>query len=153
MLLARLSFGVHLIPLETQVVLISCVKLKRTSPCAAGEMYISPLFGKMLAYANSLRPRRIYILSAKYGLLDLKTIIEPYEQTLNKMRSSARVAWAQGVLAGLNEQIDLDRDHIVFLAGLRYRELLLPHIRHYSVPMEGMSFGRQLKWLAEHNHV
>lgn len=142
-----------MLPLETQVVLISCVKSKRTSPCAASEMYISPLFGKMLAYAKSLRPRRIFILSAKYGLLDLKTVIEPYEQTLNKMRSSARAAWAQGVLAGLNEQIDLDRDHIVVLAGLRYRELLLSHIRHYSVPMEGMSFGRQLKWLAEKNHV
>jgi hypothetical protein len=129
------------------------VKLKRTSPCAAGEMYISPLFGKMLAYANSLKPRSIYILSAKYGLLDLKTVIEPYEQTLNKMLLSERTAWAQGVLAGLREQIDLDRDHIVFLAGLRYRELLLPHIRNYFVPMEGMSFGRQLKWLAEQNHV
>ena len=116
-------------------------------------MYVSPLFGKMLAYAKSLRPRRIFVLSAKYGLLDLETVIEPYELTLNKMRSSARAAWAQGVLAGLEKQIDLDRDQIAFLAGLRYRELLLPHIQHYSVPMEGMSFGRQLKWLAEQNHV
>ena len=71
----------------------------------------------------------------------LETVIEPYERTLNKMRSSERAAWAQSVLAGLRKRVDLDRDQIVFLAGLRYRELLLPHIQHYSVPMEGMSFG------------
>jgi len=136
-----------------EVVLISCVKSKRASPCAAGEMYISPLFGKMLAYAKSLRPRRIFILSAKYGLLDLETVIEPYELTLKKLRSSARAAWAESVLASLKQQTDLEKDHIVFLAGLRYRELLVPHIRHYSVPMENLSFGRQLQWLAEQNDV
>ncbi len=135
------------------VFLISCVKSKRTSSCTAGEMYTSPLFVKMLAYAKSLRPRQIFVLSAKYGLLDLDTVIEPYELTLNKMPSSSRAAWAQGVLTGLKRRIDLDRDQIVFLAGLRYRELLVPHIQHYSVPMEGMSFGRQLRWLSEQNHV
>ena len=51
------------------VVLLSCVKSKRARRCRAGDMYISPLFQKMMAYAESLRPNRIFILSAKYGLL------------------------------------------------------------------------------------
>ena len=136
-----------------EVVLISCVKSKRTSPCAAGEMYTSPLFRKMQAYAKGLRPRQIFILSAKYGLLELERVIDPYELTLNTMRSSARAAWAEDVLTDLREKTDLQKDHIVFLAGLRYRESLTAHVPHYSVPMEGMSLGRQLKWLAEQNHV
>ena len=30
-------------------------------------MYISPLFQKMMAYAERLNPKGIFILSAKYG--------------------------------------------------------------------------------------
>jgi Family of unknown function (DUF6884) len=33
-------------------------------------MYISPLFQKMMAYAEGLNPKGIFILSAKYGLLN-----------------------------------------------------------------------------------
>jgi hypothetical protein len=52
------------------IVLLSCVKSKRGRPCKAGEMYTSPLFQKMMAYAQSLNPQSIFILSAKYGLLE-----------------------------------------------------------------------------------
>lgn len=41
-------------------------------------MYISPLFQKMMAYAESLKPKQL-ILSAKYGLLRPDDLIEPYE--------------------------------------------------------------------------
>jgi cytoplasmic iron level regulating protein YaaA (DUF328/UPF0246 family) len=129
------------------IVLISCVKSKLTKRCAACEMYTSPLFKKMMVYARRLQPKRIFILSAKYGLLDPTTLIEPYEQTLNKMSAAERRAWAKTVLTALKQQADLDNDHFVFLAGARYREGLLPHIRRYSVPMENLSFGKQLQWL------
>ena len=43
-------------------------------------MYISPLFQKMMAYAERLNPKGIFILSAKYGLLNPNDIIEPYER-------------------------------------------------------------------------
>jgi hypothetical protein len=52
------------------VVLLSCVKSKRATRCRAGDMYTSPLFQKMMAYAKSLHPKHVFILSAKYGLLD-----------------------------------------------------------------------------------
>jgi len=110
-------------------------------------MYISPLFKKKMVYARSLQPKRIFILSAKYGLLDPTTVIEPYEQTLNNMSATERRAWTKAVLNSLQEQADLNNDHFVFLAGARYREGLLPHIRNYSVPMEKMPFGKQLQWL------
>lgn len=51
----------------------------------AKDMYVSDLFKKSLEYARRLNPAKIYILSAKYGLLELDDMIEPYEITLNEM--------------------------------------------------------------------
>jgi hypothetical protein len=75
------------------IILVSCVKSKRDDPCRASEMYTSALFQKMMAYARSLNPKFIFILSAKYGLLSLEEIIDPYEQTLKTMNTAGRLAW------------------------------------------------------------
>lgn len=131
------------------VVLVSCVKSKRDHPCRAGDMYTSALFRKMMAYAGRLTPRSTFILSAKYGLLHPDTVIEPYEQTLRRMKGPVREAWAHDVLGALRHTCDLETDQFVFLAGEPYRRDLVPHIRHYAVPMDGLSFGRQLQWLKE----
>jgi cytoplasmic iron level regulating protein YaaA (DUF328/UPF0246 family) len=128
-------------------VLVSCVKSKREHRCRARDMYTSPLFQKMMAYALSLKPKCIFILSAKYGLLSPEDMIEPYEQTLKTMKIAERRAWAQGVLSALRQTCDLDADDFVFLAGDAYRQNLVPHIRYYTVPMEGLAFGKQLQWL------
>ena len=75
------------------IVFLSYVKSKRDSPCAARDMYTSDLFQKSLAYAMQLKPRKVYILSAKYGLLELDDQIEPYNQTLNKMNEEKKKEW------------------------------------------------------------
>jgi len=67
--------------------LISCVSKKLDRKAKARELYVSPLFRLNLKYALSLRPDKIFILSAKYGLIGLNDEIEPYDITLNKMRS------------------------------------------------------------------
>lgn len=73
------------------IVFLSCVKTKQDHRCRADEMYISPLFKLSLRYAQSLNPRKIFILSAKYGLLELNDIIDPYELTLNHMGERGNV--------------------------------------------------------------
>lgn len=60
-----------------KIVLISCVSQKRSHRSKAKDLYISALFKKNLAYARRLNPDAIYILSAKYGLVDLETEIDP----------------------------------------------------------------------------
>lgn len=132
------------------IVLLSCVKSKRDHLCKAGEMYTSDLFQKMMAYAQSLSPKSIFILSAKYGLLSTDTIIDPYEQTLRSMTKVARRRWAQDVVSELRKYCDLDTDNFVLLAGVPYRENLVPHLKHYEVPMDGLGFGLQLQWLKRH---
>jgi hypothetical protein len=103
----------------------------------------------MMAYSERLTPKSTFILSAKHGLLHPDTVIEPYEQTLKRMRADEREAWAHDVLGALRQNCDLERDQFVFLAGEPYRRDLVPHIKHYAVPMDGLSFGRQLQWLQE----
>jgi hypothetical protein len=136
-------------PPQRTVVILSCVKSKREYPCLAQDMYISPLFQKMLHYAQAADPDHIFILSAKYGLLQPTDTIEPYEKTLNGMSKRERSVWSQNVLFKLRSLCDLEGDKFIFLAGKPYREGLLPYISHYELPMEGLTFGRQLQWLTK----
>ena len=133
-----------------KIVLISCVKSKLNHPALARELYISPLFKFSLAYARSLNPDEIYILSAKYGLVELNQRIEPYELTLNKMSVNEVKAWSERVISKLERLVNLEEDEIIFIAGQRYRQFLISHITHYSVPLEGMSFGQQLRYMKAH---
>ncbi len=65
------------------VVLISCVSKKKNSPSMAKDMYISPLFKGAYQYSKKLGADLVFILSAKYGLLEESAWIEPYNETLN----------------------------------------------------------------------
>lgn len=128
-----------------KIVLLSCGKKKRNRRTKAGDMYISPLFTKSLNYAKQkLRPDKVFILSAKHGLLGLGDEIEPYDKKLNDRE---RRQWASKVLKQLQSHANLDSDHFTFLAGDKYREFLIPHIKHYSVPMKGLKIGKQQAWL------
>jgi cytoplasmic iron level regulating protein YaaA (DUF328/UPF0246 family) len=131
-----------------KIVLISCVSQKRTQRSKAKDLYLSTLFKKNLAYARRLNPDAIYILSAKYGLLNLETEIDPYNLTLNTMSASEIRSWAEKVLQQLSQVANLNDDHFIFLAGMKYRKYLLPHLRSYEIPLEGLTIGRQLQALS-----
>jgi hypothetical protein len=130
-----------------KIVLISCVKKKLPYRAKAQVFYISTLFLFNLEYARSLKPDAIYILSAKYGLVSLEQEIDPYDLTLNTMGESQKKAWGQNVLMDLRQKADLVNDHFVFLAGKNYRKYLIPSIAYYEIPLEGYTFGEQLREL------
>lgn len=69
-----------------KVYLISCTSKKQEFKCIAEEMYSkSLLFRLSLSYALNRvddKNSQIFVLSAKYGLLPLSKIIEPYNMTL-----------------------------------------------------------------------
>ena len=132
-----------------KIVLISCVSKKLQHKAKARELYTSTLFTFNLAYARSLRPDAIFILSAKYGLLDLEQEIEPYDQTLNTMTAREKKTWADGVANQMRDHIDFAQDDIIFLAGENYRKHLLPHLARVQVPLQGLGIGKQLRFLKE----
>lgn len=134
--------------------LVSCVAAKRPRSAKAEELYTSPWFQKAARYVQERRGSW-RILSAKYGLLDPETVVDPYEQTLNRMSVADRKNWAARVLTDLEPLVGTG-DTAIFLAGDRYREFLVPPLLQRGViveiPMEGLQIGRQLQWLDAHLH-
>lgn len=132
-----------------RIVLISCVSKKLSHKVKARNLYISPLFKYNLKYAESLNPDKIFILSAKFGLLNLEKQIAPYEKTLNKMSTEENKRWAANVISQLRNVADLDRDKFIFLAGAKYRRHLISYIKNFEIPFEGFTIGKQLKYLKQ----
>lgn len=129
------------------IVLISCVKKKQNKKSKAEDLYISSYFKKCLEYAKSLKPDKIFILSAKHGLLSLSTETEPYELTLNTFKVSELKDWSTRTLEQLAGEANLKNDRFIFLAGNKYRKFLLPALNNYEVPLEGLAIGKQLQYL------
>jgi hypothetical protein len=132
-----------------KIVLLSCVSKKLDKKAKAEEMYVSPLFKYSLGFAKMQKPDKIFILSAKYGLLSLDEEVEPYNETLITMNKTQRKEWAEKVLKKLRKETNMQEDLFVFLAGERYREFILPHIKKFEIPMKGLGIGRQLKFLKD----
>lgn len=134
----------------TNICLVSCVKSKAKESREAKDLYTSALFRKAREVAEN-EFDKWYILSAKYGLVPPGKVIEPYEQTLNKMALEERKVWAKDVCKKLKKIVKPD-DTVTFFAGLNYREYLVEELEEMECrvefPMEGMSIGNQLKWLS-----
>ncbi len=132
-----------------KIVLISCSSKKLENKTKAKDLYVSNLFKLSLKYAKSLNSDKIFILSAKYGLLDLEQEIEPYNLTLNNMKDEEIKEWADKVISELKNETSLENDEFVFLAGEKYRRYLLSEVKNYSIPMQNLGIGKQLKFLKE----
>ena len=129
-----------------KIALISCTSRKKAYKCPAKDLYSeSPRF--RLAYAFSrLVADKIFILSAKYGLVSENMIVEPYNETLKDKNTQERRAWSEMVLNELRKVSDLEHDEFIILAGEVYHENLLPHMNHFWLPLKGK---RQGEWIPE----
>jgi hypothetical protein len=130
-------------------VLIACCSKKADKKSYAADLYISDLFAKSMAYAKNMKPDKIFILSAKYGLLELDDEIFPYDETLKEKSENEKRVWAKDVLIKLSEITDPEKDEFIFLAGNDYRKHLLPKIKNHKIPLLGLPIGKQLQWLKE----
>ena len=129
-----------------RIALISCTSRKKNYSCPAGELYLeSPRFRLAYAFAK-LVADKIFILSAKFGLVAEDRIIEPYNETLKEKSTQERRDWADKVLKELGKVSDLEQDEFIILAGEAYREHLLPKLRHFWLPLKGK---RQGEWIPE----
>ena len=97
------------------IVLVSCGARKHDRPIQAGLMYTGPYATSALRWARSVVPEdRIFILSAKYGLVPYHHVIDPYEMRLSDPAAvgPARIH-AQASAYGLMDE------HEVLVAGGR----------------------------------
>ncbi|MBA7517037.1 hypothetical protein ES705_09087 [subsurface metagenome] len=130
-----------------KIILISCASKKLAFKSKAEDLYISTLFRLSFTYAKKLKPNNIFILSAKYGLLNLDDEIATYNETLNDKSTSDVKIWAEKVVSKLGKIANLQNDIFIFFAGKKYREYILPQIRYYKIPLKGLRIGEQLKFL------
>jgi len=134
--------------------LIGCGKDKQGIAAPARDLYSGTWFKKVRRFAEKREATYDdpwFILSAKHGLTEPGDVIEPYDLTLNKMSSAERKAWALRVWTQLQDRGFADRKWMTILAGARYTDALVPILRDGGVivelPLQGMSIGKQLKWL------
>jgi hypothetical protein len=132
------------------VALVSCVKTKRDGTHPARDLYTSPLFRFAFDYASK-HADRVYILSAKYGLVEPTRRIQNYDLTLKNMPTSQRREWAKKVAREIHQVVP-PKSTLLFLCGEDYRQDLLGLLNGFvhRIPLQGLSFGRQLQWYKRH---
>lgn len=137
-----------------KVVLISCVSKKKQGSFKAKEIYISDLFIKSYFFAKKyFKDSKIFILSAKYGLVEENEIIESYDLTLKNFSVSEKKEWSKKVFNSLKNKIDADTE-VVFLAGNSYSYFLKKLMKNpISEPLKGLKFGERLSYLKKHNEA
>lgn len=132
------------------VLLVTCVKRKRSEPSAAKDLYVSPLFVRQRTYAETAGVPW-YILSAEHGLVAPDEWLAPYERYLGDTPSTYRAAWGEwvterlalllGPLHGRTIEVHASED---YLATIR-----IPLRSHGAVvlePLRGLAQGQRLAW-------
>lgn len=146
--LCLVDFNSGLMP---EIGLVSCVKTKSKNPAQPRDLYTSPYFEKMRAYAEQNHDDW-WILSAKHGLLDPNAEpIEPYDKTLNGARKAEKQDWAERVLPQLRtNNLLLEGTTLVIHAGKDYYGELIPLLEdepvNVEIPTEGLGFGDTQAW-------
>lgn len=136
-----------------RLLLLGCVKGKRSAASPAKDLYVSALWEKRRQYAESSgQPWRI--LSAEHGLVCPDQVLEPYDRHLASQSFEYRQKWshqvARSVLAEL-EQLGLDT--VEFHASRAYTEEVRRTLQHAGIvvhwPFEGLRQGEHQSWYLE----
>jgi len=127
-----------------KIAFIGCGKQKKRIPCKAKAMYQGILFKKALQYCQQ-NFDQVWILSAKYGLLHLEDVIEPYDLSLMSFTKEERMEWAKKVKSQLIAR-EVSGD-FTFFAGKLYIEYLIGNKPFED--MGGMSIGKRLQWFSK----
>jgi hypothetical protein len=133
----------------SEIVLIACsaTKLATNEKVMAKDLYISPLFKLSLKYAKKLRPKKIFILSAKHHLLSLDTRIKPYNVTLGSVPNNERNKWGEKVIKMLDREANLKKDKFIILAGKAYIKPIQSKLTTIENPLEGKRIGKRIRFL------
>lgn len=126
------------------LVVIGCGAAKLGHPAPAADLYTGQHFRACLRAARALVPDdRIFVLSARYGLVGLADVIEPYDLRMGQpgavtVLDVTRQAVARG-LAGRP---------VIALCAARYADMLRVAFPGVRTPLAGLGIGRQRHVLA-----
>jgi hypothetical protein len=126
------------------IVIIPCGSKKQNKASIAGRMYTGSYHRACLKYALSISsPKNIFILSAKYGLLRLTQVIQPYNL---KMGEIGCVIPAQ--IRSQAEGFGLLNNIPIILGGRLYTSICEQVWEKCITPLKGRGgLGYQIQWL------
>lgn len=138
---------------KNKVALVACSSMKSSVPKPAGEFYEGSLHKKQLTFAQEaleLTTNQIYIVSAKYELVPLTTVIEPYDVVLSSLSPSQRRVWGRNVVNSLLERHP-DVELVYLMAGKYYRDAVEPFFKREGIQTlvphpTHLGIGSQMAW-------
>lgn len=117
-------------------VILACGRTKQKHPCMARDLYIGNYFRNALRWARSVTTEdRIYIISAKHGLIKTTRILAPYDRTIT---DPGAVTAAN--VADQARQLAITDPGPLFLGPRSYRQVLDPTFPQLHAPFD--RFGR-----------
>lgn len=139
--------------MKAKIGLMATARKKAHSPAPVTDFYQSPLFIKSLHYAERAYDR-FYFYNAKDGLLFPDKIMKPYDVSIRTFTHRQRIVWGKHVIDSLSDYEDLNSVSLYLHGGRIYRNYLEPELIQagipFTVPLEGLSIGKQLRWYDEH---
>ena len=134
-------------------VFISCGKKKRSHICYAKDLYIGRFLKAQKKYALNLANNdesRVFILSAKYGLLRMRDVISPYNLKLTDLKKSQRDKWCALVENQIKKKQNLDVTRMAcILCGKAYRAPIVKVFKDCKVFGEGLLMAEKEKFFLE----
>ncbi|SHN15606.1 DUF6884 domain-containing protein [Actinacidiphila paucisporea] len=128
-----------------ELVVVPCGARKLDVAARAADMYTGSYHRACRRAAEALRPERLLILSARYGLLGLDDVIEPYDTP-----HGAAGAVSAGLVREQAARRGIDRlDPVVVLGGARHVALAQAVWPYARTPLSGTrGMGEQVARLA-----
>jgi cytoplasmic iron level regulating protein YaaA (DUF328/UPF0246 family) len=126
------------------IVIISCGAKKLTYQAKAKDIYIGPYFKMALGFAlATTKLDRIFILSAKYGLIRATDVIEPYEMRITsieavKLSTVRRQAIELGIASEPNVLVVAGKDYNFIVKSV------FPDSKNVVAGAKGMGYQMQL---------
>ncbi|WP_442973149.1 DUF6884 domain-containing protein [Rhodococcus sp. IEGM 1306] len=139
------------------LLLVTCVKSKGSAPAAAKDLYVSALFKKQRAYAESKRVPW-FVLSAEHGPVAPDSWIAPYERYLPEMPAAYRAAWGLWTAERLELLAGPLQGKVIEMhAGAAYvdaaKAALSSKGATVTTPLEGLALGERLAWYSSDPEV
>lgn len=125
-----------------KLLVMACGKLKTETPGKAIDVYRGQSFGMVRKYLKQNNHIDIKIISAKYGLLDFRDPIYPYDIKMNKLNSSIYREAYFNYLA----EMAINHENIFVIGGKNYRSILPPE---YLNSCASGKIGEQLSQLKQ----
>ena len=137
----------------SDVVLVGCVKSKRTTAAPAADLHTSTLFARRRRYAEA-SGAPWFVVSSRWGLVAPDEVIAPYDVYLGDQSAAFRRAWGEFVVEQLHQHLDLRGTVVEIHAGDHYVDALRPPVERAGAtlvdPVDAHSMGETLAWYDSH---